>query len=630
MSDMRESTAVGYRLRIEPPGGLSTYPDAIKLLWWGWVVELGLDRKEMELARGMDKDGVVGVLAPATIKHRKSEVGPATPTAPFLTPSHARSRVRSLLTGRAHLNSAGSWWKYDSQSGRSFAVILAYQAEAGHDVFGLSPRGTAWVTAQALKKWKTRKSSGGNERPLANVPGARPVRKAAILKSIAKREAKGQIDFQNMDLWKGDEALINRATKAGTFTGFRRLNARGEHWQPGNGLVPRPRTPRPPGPTTGPATGPGPVDVGKHAPAVQAALAKVAPQLAVQDLAALAGAGATAKVTALPLLKCGVYVKAVHPDYEVRINIVKPGEIHITALDVPELRQNHGIGRSVMDRIITKGQQSGIKRIVMRASREDGDIGYKVWPKSGFNVPIPADLLDLQPASLKDARRISDLYATAKGQAWWAEKGRTIEMSRELVGPTSAARLLATTRGRYDSLAERPNNRAELNLAKSATTLERIVAGLPGVKINARASEAIIADRGLKQAAALPIACDPSTRTIEINARSRFWEEPAKQMKRLFTARYFSTPHADHVLWHDSAHARHHDAIDEVYNQLMGQAWSDPAQQALAARLSHQAASEALEFIAETYTAFKRDVPLDPALRIELERLYIEHGGPPW
>ena len=67
--------------------------------------------------RGWDKNGKVHRLKPKTIKYRKSEVGPVHPNAPRLIPALNLSRVRSLLTGRAHTTSAEFWWKFDSVTG---------------------------------------------------------------------------------------------------------------------------------------------------------------------------------------------------------------------------------------------------------------------------------------------------------------------------------------------------------------------------------------------------------------------------------------------------------------------------------------------------------------------------------
>ena len=102
----RDTTEVGYRLRGFGPTDLSTFPDRIKLMYWQWVVDLGLEAKDRDLARGFDKDGNVHPLSPKTIKYRKSAVGPVTRRAPRLIPALALSRVRSLLTGRAHTTCA--------------------------------------------------------------------------------------------------------------------------------------------------------------------------------------------------------------------------------------------------------------------------------------------------------------------------------------------------------------------------------------------------------------------------------------------------------------------------------------------------------------------------------------------
>ena len=207
-------------------------------MFWQWVVDLGLERKDKELAHGWDKNGKVHRLKPKTIKYRKSEVGPVHPNAPRLIPALNLSRVRSLLTGRAHTTSAEFWWKFDSVTGESFATILHYQAdEYGHDVFGLSPQGTAAVKQAAAAKWQAWIAGGGGVRATQAAPGGRAVRKPEFLKPIFKVPL-GRMDIANFDISSNGEKL-KAAIAAGQFTGFRRLNARGEQWRPGIG-IPRP------------------------------------------------------------------------------------------------------------------------------------------------------------------------------------------------------------------------------------------------------------------------------------------------------------------------------------------------------------------------------------------------------
>ena len=47
----------GYKIRGIAPYELRTYPAAVKLMWWGWVVEYGLRVKDRALARGLDAVG---------------------------------------------------------------------------------------------------------------------------------------------------------------------------------------------------------------------------------------------------------------------------------------------------------------------------------------------------------------------------------------------------------------------------------------------------------------------------------------------------------------------------------------------------------------------------------------------
>ena len=244
-----QSTQVGFRIRGIEPADLSTYPDRIKMMWWDWVVKYGLIAKDKDLAKGLGADGKpMKPLHPYTITHRKSEVGPVHKHAPPLIPALELSRVRSLLTGRAHTTSAEFWWKFDPITGTSFAEILRYQRdEYGRDVFGLSPKGISWTLARATKDWEAWKASPEAERLTAGRPGipaARQVRKP--LPKVTVRQ-----NLEDFDLLPGVKSVIEQAIAEGRFPGFRRLNARGEQWKPGPGIPPAPGN-RGPGPSPGP------------------------------------------------------------------------------------------------------------------------------------------------------------------------------------------------------------------------------------------------------------------------------------------------------------------------------------------------------------------------------------------
>jgi hypothetical protein len=145
---------------LEPPG-LDRFPDDVRKMYWGWVLELALRAKDRDLARGLDKDGEpLKPISAATRKYRRSAMtasGKGDPSAPPLEPAWQKSRVRSLLTGREFRDHAEFWWGFDPYTRDSFARILEYQKKQGRDVFGLSQaamtrvRAAAW---QRFEKWR--------------------------------------------------------------------------------------------------------------------------------------------------------------------------------------------------------------------------------------------------------------------------------------------------------------------------------------------------------------------------------------------------------------------------------------------------------------------------------------------
>lgn len=155
----------GYTIRGIEPADIGRFPDDVRLMWWRWVVEVGLSQKDKDLAKGIDAHGhPLKAILPATRKHRRSEMTPSgrgAPEAPPLTPGYQKSRARSLLTGKAFADRAEFWWKFDPLTHDSFARILEYQAQEGRDVFGLSPAALRRMRLICLGKyddWKKGKA----------------------------------------------------------------------------------------------------------------------------------------------------------------------------------------------------------------------------------------------------------------------------------------------------------------------------------------------------------------------------------------------------------------------------------------------------------------------------------------
>jgi hypothetical protein len=148
----------GYAIRGIMPPALRGAAESVKLTFWSLVVREGLKEKDSELARGLDKDGgPLRRISAATRRHRRSMMTPTgrgDPSAPPLTPGRALSRTRSLLAGRAFVDRAEFWWRYDPYTYDSWAAVLRHQKRQGRDVFGLSPAGLAKVTARSWAAMK--------------------------------------------------------------------------------------------------------------------------------------------------------------------------------------------------------------------------------------------------------------------------------------------------------------------------------------------------------------------------------------------------------------------------------------------------------------------------------------------
>jgi hypothetical protein len=170
----------GYAIRGPEPRGLSGQSAEVRLMFYGWVVELGLKAKDRDLAKGLDKDGKrLKAISPRTRRYRKSAMtasGKGSPKAPPLTPAYERSRTRSLLTGRAYVDRAAFWWKFDAWTGDSWAKILEYQRQQGRDVFGLSPASRRRVMAEAFARYAKWERGESVAMPRAiGVPQAPPI-----------------------------------------------------------------------------------------------------------------------------------------------------------------------------------------------------------------------------------------------------------------------------------------------------------------------------------------------------------------------------------------------------------------------------------------------------------------------
>lgn len=156
------------------PAEVRKLPAADRLAFNQVVADLVLKRKDFELSRGLNAKGepLPGVKA-ETRKNRKSEMTPTgkgDPRAPYLMPGRGLSRTRSLLTARAYENYVVVGWRFDAWTGDQWGRVLAAHARRGeaYNVVGLSPRGVAWVAAQAQARW--RRIRAGKEPMPSTIP----------------------------------------------------------------------------------------------------------------------------------------------------------------------------------------------------------------------------------------------------------------------------------------------------------------------------------------------------------------------------------------------------------------------------------------------------------------------------
>jgi GNAT superfamily N-acetyltransferase len=106
--------------------------------------------------------------------------------------------------------------------------------------------------------------------------------------------------------------------------------------------------------------------------------------------------------------------------------------IELDTIEVMQGQQGKGIARKIVGRMIESASEHGVSRITMEAASGAENVGYKVWPRMGFDGPIPASQKTVLPASLHGSERVSDLYATSAGREWWAAHGGDVHLEFDL------------------------------------------------------------------------------------------------------------------------------------------------------------------------------------------------------
>lgn len=100
----------------------------------------------------------------------------------------------------------------------------------------------------------------------------------------------------------------------------------------------------------------------------------------------------------------------------------------------PEM-QRGGMGTAMLVDQVNRLRAMGVSAITCVAAKINyGEgaqyVGYKVWPKLGYDSPLPVHVRARLPEQFAKAWTILDLYAMPGGPEWWAENGTTLPEAR--------------------------------------------------------------------------------------------------------------------------------------------------------------------------------------------------------
>ncbi len=149
--------------------------------------------------------------------------------------------------------------------------------------------------------------------------------------------------------------------------------------------------------------------------------------------------------------------------------------LYADSLEVKWSERGQGVGGEVFDRMVDQAQRSGINRIETSAVRldatlssDDEKIGYKVWPKLGYDGDIPEDVLKTSslPSSLQGSTRLSDLMKTGEGRQWWEEHGDSVRLQFDMASDSLSMNVWNASRKKREvKVRERTENLQKMVVA---------------------------------------------------------------------------------------------------------------------------------------------------------------------
>ena len=159
-----------------------------------------------------------------------------------------------------------------------------------------------------------------------------------------------------------------------------------------------------------------------------------------QDLASIVGApaGSTVSVTGY---NGTLSISVAHPSIEAAgrtISKASNGDIIIHNDIFKTKVSGGGFGSEMVGRQMEQAAKLGAKRVDTYAARGGDYVGYKVWPKYGYDGELSSGIRSQLrgaselPASVRNATKISDVYKSKEGIAWWDKNGSGMSMSFDL------------------------------------------------------------------------------------------------------------------------------------------------------------------------------------------------------
>lgn len=174
-------------------------------------------------------------------------------------------------------------------------------------------------------------------------------------------------------------------------------------------------------------------------------------KLSPAEMASLAGAENGSNVWITSERKGRIEISWNHGGVDA-YRIVTKNHIHNASFSVSASGHGKGAAGRMMSRQIAIARKIGVKKITTEAARSSPGliarglsknpmVGYKVWPKFGYNAKIPSSVKRRLPQELRSAKTVQDLYKTQKGRDAWAEHGKSTYMTLDLTAGSQSMRV---------------------------------------------------------------------------------------------------------------------------------------------------------------------------------------------